>query len=49
VSTIVKQADAMLLYEDNSLGEEDKLSATSIPHDKDELIHFISWMDSEFH
>ncbi|KIK64670.1 hypothetical protein GYMLUDRAFT_240640 [Collybiopsis luxurians FD-317 M1] len=44
---LTKQADAMSLYEDDSLDEEDNLSVTSISLDEDQLIRFVAWTDGD--
>ncbi|KIK64509.1 hypothetical protein GYMLUDRAFT_241060 [Collybiopsis luxurians FD-317 M1] len=44
---LAKQADAMSLYEDDSLDEEDNLSMTSILLDEDQLVHFVAWTDEQ--
>ncbi|KIK60618.1 hypothetical protein GYMLUDRAFT_244191 [Collybiopsis luxurians FD-317 M1] len=43
----MKQADAMPLYEDDSVDEEDNLSMTSIPLDEDQLVRFVAWTDEQ--
>ncbi|KIK54696.1 hypothetical protein GYMLUDRAFT_249222 [Collybiopsis luxurians FD-317 M1] len=44
---LAKQADAMPLYEDDSVDEEDNLSVTSIPLDEDQLVNFVAWTDEQ--
>ncbi|KIK51684.1 hypothetical protein GYMLUDRAFT_251821 [Collybiopsis luxurians FD-317 M1] len=44
---LAKQADAMPLYEDDSVDEEDNLSVTSILLNEDQLVHFVAWTDEQ--
>ncbi|KIK64879.1 hypothetical protein GYMLUDRAFT_240818 [Collybiopsis luxurians FD-317 M1] len=44
---LTKQANAMPLYEDDSMDKEDNLSVTSILLNEDQLVHFVAWMDEQ--